>query len=166
MERPERRTGGVMTIGRVAKAAGVNIDTIRFYERRRLVRPDSRRASGYRVYRPDAVRRLRFIRRAQALGFSLGEIAALLRLRAVGGRRCDRVCERAGGHLRAVKGKIARLREIEGALESLIRACRRGAGTGDCAILDSLERGPDGNPSTASAPAGTPARIDTEGGVP
>lgn len=132
---------GPITIGRVAKAAGVSIDTVRFYERRGLVSPSARRASGYRVYREDAVRRLTFIRRAQELGFSLKEIAALLRLRSGGGVRCDRVRVAAGRHLEDVRARVRALKRIEAVLDELVRTCERNGATDGCPILQSLENG-------------------------
>lgn len=84
-----------LTVSKLAKAAGVEVSTIRYYERRGLVKPFSRRSSGYRDYNSDAVRRVRFIRHAQALGFTLEEIAGLLRLRITPGMDCAAVRARA-----------------------------------------------------------------------
>lgn len=79
------------TIGQLAKAVGVNIQTVRYYERLRLLGPSARRPSGYRIYGGDEERRLRFIKNAQALGFTLQEIAELLKLSVTSTARCDDV---------------------------------------------------------------------------
>jgi Hg(II)-responsive transcriptional regulator len=131
------------TIGAVARAAGVNVQTVRYYERRGLVRPAFRRPSGYRIYDADAARKIRFVKRAQDLGFSLAEIAVLLRLRAGRGVRCERVRVQAARHLKDVRERIRQLRSIEAILDELIRTCDRNGETGSCPILDSLDRGPD-----------------------
>src|SRR2546425_10802051 len=83
-----------LRIGEVARAAGVNIQTLRYYERHRLLRPASRALNGYRCYDAESVRLLRFVKRAQGLGFSLSEVQALLRLRETRGVPCPR-CGRA-----------------------------------------------------------------------
>lgn len=128
-----------MSIGWVAKSAGVNIQTVRYYERRSLLEPAARLDSGYRVYREDAVRKLRFIKNAQALGFSLEEIARLLRLRV--GRRvqCGQVKKQAAARLGIVREKIAALRAMEKVLDRLVRTCSARGTTGQCPILESLE---------------------------
>lgn len=125
-------------IGRLSAEAGVNPQTVRYYERRRLLLPAGRSASGYRRYGPDAARRLRFIKNAQGLGFSLEEIYSLLRLRGGGGASCGRVRRRAAAHARDVRERIARLRAMERALTRLIRTCGR-RGAGGCPILSALE---------------------------
>lgn len=84
-----------LRIGEVARAAGVNIQTLRYYERRRLLRPVSRALNGYRCYDAESVRLLRFVKHAQGLGFSLREVQALLRLRETRGVPCAQVRERA-----------------------------------------------------------------------
>src|SRR5713226_9186530 len=95
-----------LTISRLAEAAGVELSTIRYYERRGLVRPDARRSSGYREYTNESVRRVRFIRHAQALGFTLEEIAGLLRLRIAPGMDCAAVRARASTKLANVKARL------------------------------------------------------------
>src|SRR6266851_4535416 len=87
----------MLTIGQVARGAGVHLDTVRYYERRGLLPPPPRTAAGYRQYPPDTVRRVAFIKRAQALGFTLEEIDGLLALRVTPGRRCATVERRARG---------------------------------------------------------------------
>ena len=130
-----------LTIGRVAKRAGVNIQTIRYYERRGLVFPDGHRDSGYRLYGEEAVRKLRFIRNAQDLGFPLDEIAKLLRLRIGRKIQCGKVKKQAQARLKIVQDKIAGLGAMERVLQRLIRTCSARATTTRCPILNSLEDG-------------------------
>ena len=125
-----------MTIGRLAKEAGVNIDTIRYYERNGLIPEPVRRVSGYREYEVADVRRLRFIVRAKDLGFTLAEIAELLSLSAdrdVGG-----VKRRAEQRLEQVEHKIEELQRVRRGLKTLVDAC---PGHGDlerCPIVAAL----------------------------
>ena len=128
-----------LTIGRVAKDTGVNIQTVRYYERRGLVSPASRKDSGYRIYAPDAVQRICFIKNAQELGFSLKEIAGLLRLRVSHRARCADVKKKAERKLADVKGKIQQLTSLKRTLETLIRNCHAEKTTEGCPILKSLE---------------------------
>ncbi len=129
-----------LTIGQVAKQSGVNVETLRYYERRRLLSPDGYRDSGYRLYGPDAVRKLGFIKNAQELGFSLKEIAELLRLRLRGRARCADVKRRAQAKLTDVEGRIERLQAMGRVLKELLRSCHSGRTTDHCPILRSMER--------------------------
>ena len=125
-----------MTIGRLAKQVGVNIDTIRYYERNGLIPEPVRRASGYREYETADVRRLRFILRATALGFPLSEIGELLSLSA--DRDVRGVKRRAEEHLDQVEQKIKELQRIRRGLKTLVDAC---PGHGDlerCPIVAAL----------------------------
>lgn len=128
-----------LTIGKLAKAVGVNIQTVRYYERRSLLSPMARKPSGYRLYGKDALRRLRFIKNAQALGFMLHEIAELLNLRASSKAKCGDVRRKAEAKLAHVKVKVRELQTLGRALQGLIRSCRAGQPTGQCPILTSLE---------------------------
>jgi len=128
-----------LTIGQLAKQAHVNRETVRYYERRRLLSRPPRSISGYRVFSDDAVRRLRFIRHAKMLGFSLNEIRELLALRVDSIDACDRVRVRAQAKLADIDNKIRSLRQMKAALTRLVGACERRGKTGDCPILDSLE---------------------------
>ena len=128
-----------LTIGQLAKQAGVNRETVRYYERRRLLSRPSRSISGYRVFSDDAVRRLRFIRHAKMLGFSLNEIRELLALRVDSIDACDRVRVRTQAKLADIDNKIQLLRQMKAALTRLVGACERRGKTNDCPILDSLE---------------------------
>lgn len=128
-----------VTIGRLAKAAGVNIQTIRYYERLKLLAPTARRPSGYRLYGAAEVQRLRFIKNAQKLGFTLREIVDLLNLRVSSAARCGDVQRRAQAKLAHVEAKVHDLEALAQALKDLIRACRAGQPTNRCPILKSLE---------------------------
>ncbi len=128
-----------LTIGQLAKQAHVNRETVRYYERRRLLSRPSRSISGYRVFSDDAVRRLRFIRHAKMLGFSLNEIRELLALRVDSIDACDRVRVRTQAKIADIDNKIQLLRQMKAALTRLVGACERRGKTNDCPILDSLE---------------------------
>ncbi len=131
-----------LRIGRVADLAGVGVETIRFYEREGLVPQPPRRPSGYRQYPPDTVDRIRFIKRAKELGFTLREIRELLHLRTSSGGRCEDVRRRAESKVVEIEGKIRDLEAMQRALESLIAACQRDAPVADCPILEALS-GPE-----------------------
>ena len=135
------------TIGKVAKGAGVNIQTVRFYERRGLVNPDGHRDSGYRLYEPEAAQKIRFIKNAQQLGFSLKEIAGLLRLRVSRRIQCVSVKKKAQAKLEYVREKIVGLQALERVLRALIGTCQSQATTNSCPILKSLELGKKRNNS-------------------
>ena len=128
-----------LTAGKVAKAGGVNIQTVRYYERRRLLLCDRRAESGYRLYAPEAVRVIRFIKNAQDLGFTLEEVAKLLRLRVGRTSQCGAVRRQAEARLKGVHAKLAGLRAMERTLKRLVRTCAAKATTAPCPILDSLE---------------------------
>ena len=128
-----------MTIGQVAAAARVNVQTIRYYERRGLFPVPRRAASGYRQYSEDAVLRLRFIKHAQELGFSLTEIRELLALRVRHGDACDAVEAKTRQKTTLVEQKIRDLQRIRRTLERLAEACSARRPTEDCPILETLE---------------------------
>jgi Hg(II)-responsive transcriptional regulator len=133
----------LLTIGQLAKAVGVNIQTIRYYERLNLLDPTTRNPSGYRLYGNDDERRLRFIKNAQALGFTLHEIAELLNLRVSSKARCGDVQRKTETKLMHVEAKARNLRGLAKALRTLIRSCRSGQPTQHCPILKSLEEEPE-----------------------
>ena len=135
-----------LTIGRLAEAAGVELSTIRYYERRGLVRPTSRRSSGYREYNDESVRRVKFIRHAQALGFTLEEVDGLLRLRVVPSADCAAVRARATAKLAKVKARLSALERISDALTKLIAACPAQGPITRCTILDTLDASSDEDP--------------------
>lgn len=127
-----------LTIGELAKRGGVNLETIRYYERKGLLPAPPRNSSGYRAFPETAVRRIRFIKRAQELGFSLKEINELLALRvAPGSTRAD-VRERATAKISDIEEKIGTLRSMKRALERLTATCCGDGAASECPILESL----------------------------
>lgn len=128
-----------MTIGEIAAESRVNIQTVRYYERRGLLATPERTPAGYRKYSRDVVLRIRFIKRAQELGFTLEEIAELLALRVRHGEACGEVRRRAKVKIAVVQQKLRELERLKGALERLVEACRRRAPTAECPILEALE---------------------------
>ncbi len=130
-----------LTIGQLAKSAGVHIQTVRYYERLHLLGPAARASSGYRLYGPEEVRRLRFIKNAKELGFTLRETAELLNLRVSSRASCGDIQRKAKEKLQCVNAKAQDLRALARALERLIRSCRAGQPTDHCPILKSLENG-------------------------
>lgn len=129
---------GLLT-GEVAKQAGVNLETIRYYEQKGLLPKPPRSEAGYRCYPPDAVRRVQFVKRAQELGFSLEEIKELLGFRVRPNATCADIRRRAVAKMSAVDGKIRDLQSIRQALERLAGACPGKGPVSDCPILDSLD---------------------------
>lgn len=130
-----------LTIGRAALQAGVGVETVRFYERRDLIdRPRRPAGGGFRTYAPETIARIRFIREAQEIGFSLREIADLLSLRADPSADCSDIRLRAIAKRDEVDRKIAQLRQVRGALETLIAACPGGGALRACTILQAIEQ--------------------------
>ncbi len=129
-----------LTIGNVAGKAGVNIETLRYYERRGLLPKPPRTGSGYRMYPGDAVTRVRFIKRAQELGFSLREINELLALRVRPRAGCADVLQRAEAKVADIEEKIGDLKRMKKALAKLMDACPGKGPLSDCPILDALDR--------------------------
>lgn len=127
-----------MSIGELAAQAGVNVQTVRYYERRGILSEPARTASGYRQYDANALYRLHFIKRAQELGFSLDEIVELLDLRVEDPASCSVVAARTQGKLADVRRKIRDLRRMEGVLERLAASCATRDPTGECPILETL----------------------------
>ncbi len=130
--------------GQVAKASGVNIQTVRFYEREGLLAPPRRSASGYRQYTDDAVRVVTFVQRAQELGFTLREAKELLRLRSLGPKRAEAAKAAAEKKIRAIDEKLRGLTAMRAALSSLVESCRRSGDRVTCPILEALEKAPPG----------------------
>ena len=128
-----------LTIGQVAAAADVNPETIRYYERRGLFAAPRRTPSGYRQYAEDAVSRLRFIKHAQELGFSLKEIQELLGLRIRHGAACDAVERKTRKKVELVQQKIRDLQRMKRTLDRLAAACAARRPTDECPILEALE---------------------------
>ena len=126
-------------IGEVAARAGVNVQTLRYYERRGLLEEPERSQSGYRKYPVETVRLIKFIKRAQELGFTLTEAEDLLRLRQVRSRDRHRIRALAEEKVREVDEKIRRLKSIRDALGKLIDSCVCGRPELECPILEALE---------------------------
>ncbi len=129
-----------LTIGRLAKQAGVNLETVRYYERRGLLPRPPRSASGYRLFPAEAARRLRFIRRAQELGFSLAEIAKLLSLRVSRRTTSAEIRARAEAKIADIEVKMRSLESIKKTLWKLTRVCYGRGRVAQCPILESLDR--------------------------
>ena len=128
-----------MTIGRVAKRAGVGVETIRFYERKGLIVQPPRRNSGFRYYSNTDVVRVRFIQKGKELGFSLKEIADLLSLEGNPQATCGDVKQRAEEKVRTIEERVRDLQKMKRSLVRLTAACSRGGSIEDCPILDCFE---------------------------
>lgn len=130
--------GEHFTIGVLGREAGVNVETIRFYQRRGLLEEPERPPGGVRRYAQTHVQRLRFIRKAQTLGFSLDEVADLLALE--DGRHCGEAERIGSAKLAVVRERMAQLRRVEKALAMLVNRCHRNAGKVCCPLIAALER--------------------------
>lgn len=130
-----------LTIGRLARSAGVNIQTIRFYQRRRLIAAPPKPLGGVRRYAPDSVVRVKFIKRAQRLGFTLDEVALLLGLS--DGKHCAETKALAERKLAMVEEKMNDLAAIQKALKGLVKECSKGGRGWGCPIIDALAEAPD-----------------------
>ena len=128
-----------LKIGDVAERGGVNLQTIRYYEREGLLPEPPRLASGYRLFPEAAVRRVRFIKRAQALGFSLAEIRGLLSLRENADAGAQDMRERARAKVAEIEEKIRTLRAMKKALNALAESCPGCGPLSECPILDALD---------------------------
>lgn len=127
-----------MKIGEVAKAAGIGVDAVRFYERQGLLPEPARRPSGYRMYSPDVVLSLRFIRRAKELGFSLKDISELLSLETAAEATAADVKELAEAKLADIEERIRALQRMRRALKRASEACSGRGPTSSCSILQTL----------------------------
>ena len=127
-----------MWISEAAEQAGVNVQTLRYYERRGLLPKPPRRGSGYREFPDETVRVVRFIKRAQDLGFTLDEVDELLRLRRNSGRNRQRIRSVAERRVREIDRKLAELERMRGALRMLIHSCHEGTAL-ECPIIEALE---------------------------
>ncbi|AMV22621.1 heavy metal-responsive transcriptional regulator [Planctomyces sp. SH-PL14] len=128
-----------LTIGKLAKAAEVGIETIRFYEREGLLAPAGRKASGYRQYEQDAVAKLRFIRMAKRLGFSLKEIQSLLELRLDPRAKRSSLKAKAQAKIADIEARVEELLQMKRALLPLVDACDGLGPLEGCPILRALE---------------------------
>jgi DNA-binding transcriptional MerR regulator len=129
-----------LKIGEVARRAALSIDAVRFYEREGLLGRVRRSSAGQRRYDDEAVRRLAFVRRATALGFSLAEVKSLLTLRGSTPAACARGRDRALAKAADIDRRIAELQAMRGALVRLASRCERGTVSGSCLFLDELHR--------------------------
>lgn len=127
-----------LTIGQVARAAGVGVETVRFYERQGLIEQPPRPREGFRRYPPETVAALRFIRRAKELGFTLPEIAELLGFCRHDAVDCARVRQRAETKIADIEGRIAALARMRDALGTLAEACRDRGHAGECPLMETL----------------------------
>jgi MerR family mercuric resistance operon transcriptional regulator len=126
-----------LTIGAVAKAAGVNVETVRFYQRRALLAEPQKPYGGIRRYGAGDVARVRFVKAAQRLGFSLDEIGGLLQLD--DGTHCSQARELAEVKLADVRRRLEDLRRIESVLAGLVRECATRRGKVSCPLIDTLQ---------------------------
>ena len=131
---------GILSIGQVARRAGVGVETVRFYEREGLLEEPPRRASGYRQYSEQAVRRIHFIKRAQKLGFSLKEITELLMLRVDGRTSCEEVKQHTEAKIGEVERKLSELQRMRQALLQVAALCTGQGPASACPMLDMLEQ--------------------------
>ena len=127
------------TIGWVAKEAGVNAQTVLYYERRGLLPAPSRSMNGYRVFNDASVRRIRFIKRAKELGFTLKQVSALLALQDEKSASCAEVSSMAASHLEDIETKIHDLERMKKALIPLVKACPKKGALNACPIMESLD---------------------------
>lgn len=125
-----------VTIGVLAKHGGVNVETIRYYQRRGLLPEPSKPSGGFRKYDPDSVKRVRFIKRAQSLGFTLDEILGLLALDEK--TACLETRQIAADKLELIHEKLADLMRMRKALSSLVHACDESSASGSCPIIHLL----------------------------
>lgn len=160
-----------LTIGGLARLAGVGRETLRYYERIGLLPAPGRRKGGYRRYGAAEVARLRFIRRAVDLGFTLAETGELLALRAREGAPCAGVRSKAHAKLEAVEQKLLELTELRDAIAALVRACRGDRAVEHCTILAALGEGgsfedPSSKKKEKRTPWSTPSKRRAEAPAP
>jgi MerR family transcriptional regulator, copper efflux regulator len=128
-----------LTIGKLAKQANVHVETVRYYERRGLIPRPQRTVANYRLYAPENLRQLKFIKQAQGLGFSLKEIKKLLALRAKPRARCADVRTYASQKIEDIDAKIRSLARMRKALQNLLDECSGKGPATECPILESLD---------------------------
>jgi Hg(II)-responsive transcriptional regulator len=147
------RETGTLRIGEVAERAAVNVQTLRYYERRGLLKEPRRTASGYRLYASETVQLVRFIKRAQGLGFSLEEADRLLGLRDDRVSSCAEAKVLAQVKISEIDEKMSRLTALKGALQALVRSCERGDEDRECPILEAMEDDHTESASSTQHPA-------------
>ncbi|MEC4017101.1 MerR family transcriptional regulator [Streptomyces sp. H27-D2] len=141
-----------MRIGEVAEAAGVTVETLRFYERRGVLAAPRRLVSGYREYPPEAIQVVGFIKQAQSLGFTLDDVTGLLRLSDGGPDNCDAVRHLTHSKIDDMDEKIAKLTAMRTALIRLADTCERPRVDRDCPLLAALPPHTTAGPFTAQSP--------------
>lgn len=129
-----------LKIGQVAAEASVNVQTVRYYERVGMLPEPPRTAGGYRQYDADAVKRIRFIKHAQALGFSLKEIRELLALRIRHGAACGTVERKARRKIALIDDKLRELTRLRRTMDGLVASCHSRKTTAECPVLEILEQ--------------------------
>ncbi len=127
-----------LTIGKIAKGAEVKVDTIRYYERSGLIPIPNRSESGYRLYETDTIDKILFIKKAQALGFTLREIKELLSLKMDPACTCGSIKERTVTKIKDIQEKVSILKEMETSLGKLVDACDGNGSVSECPILDAM----------------------------
>ena len=147
--------GQRLRIGEVAGRAGVNIQTLRYYERRGLLAVPQRTASGYREYPAETVRLIRFVKRAQDLGFTLKEAEELIALRDAKGRKRSEVRSLAEAKMRDIDKKLAQLQAMHSALYSMVESCACRDGKPTCPILEALDDAQDETEANGSPAPGS-----------
>lgn len=130
----------LLQIGEIAKLAGVNIQTLRYYERRDILKPRSKKESGFRLYSKDDVKTIKFIKHAQELGFKLEEIKELINLRVSTSGRSEKARKKASEKLVDVQEKIKMLKNIEKTLKKLVSDCKNNRTSSGCPIIEGIER--------------------------
>lgn len=135
--------GDRLRIGEVARQARVNVQTLRYYERRRLLEKPKRAGSGYGAYPPETVRLIRFIKRAQDLGFTLNEVKDLMTLRDAKGPRRAEVRALAEARMQDIDRKLAQLQAMHSALRGLVEGCACSDDGPTCPIIEALEESGD-----------------------
>lgn len=129
-----------LTISGLAREGGVGVETVRYYEKKGLLPKPPRTQSGYRKYPPDAARRIRFIRHAKELGFTLREIGELLSLRVSPDTPCSEIKKRARAKIQDIEGKLDSLSRMKSTLERLEKRCQSTGPVAECPILEALDR--------------------------
>lgn len=129
----------LLSIGQIAKQTGITVETVRFYEKKKLVEKPQRSESGYRQYPPETIKRVHFIQRAKEVGFTLKDIGELLDLRQEPGTSCTDIKLRATQKIAEVENKIRDLEIIHDALFSMIKKCKDTGSLSQCPILEELE---------------------------
>lgn len=140
MEVAKKFSTKALTIGQVAKLAEVGIDTIRFYEKKGVIQEPKRLASGYRQYDENTPRKIRFIKKAQELGFTLKEVKELLELKINRKAPCQSVRMKAETKMREIESKVNDLSKMKDALLKMVFSCSGKGTTVECSILESFEK--------------------------